>query len=87
MESLTQGEKQACDTLQGLFDMLATKFRPQVNETIKALQFRKLCRFEGKSAEEEWGHYMGQGQNCNYRDRLTTERTVYSWVEQQDHVG
>ena len=29
LESLTEGEKQACNTLQGLSDMLATKFRPQ----------------------------------------------------------
>ena len=52
LESLTEGEKQACDTLQGLCDTLAKKFRPQCNKTIKLLQFRKLCRFEGKSAEE-----------------------------------
>ena len=31
LESLTEGEKQACDTLQGLFNTLATKFRPQFN--------------------------------------------------------
>ena len=47
IESLTEGEKQACSTCQGLFDMLGTKFRPQFNETIKSLQYRKLCRFEG----------------------------------------
>ena len=51
IESLTKGEKQAYNTLQGLFDTLAAKFRPQFNETITSLQFRKLCRFEGKSAE------------------------------------
>ena len=37
IESITDAEKQACNTLQGLFDMLATKFWPQFNETIKLL--------------------------------------------------
>ena len=37
IKSLTEGEKEACNTLQGLFDTLATKFRPQFNETIKLL--------------------------------------------------
>ena len=37
VESLMEGEKQACDTLQGLIDTLAEKFRPQYNETIKSL--------------------------------------------------
>ena len=67
-ESLTEGEKQACDTLQGLFDTLATKFRPQFNETIKSLQFRKLCRFEGKSAEEWMGRWCVAAAECSYRE-------------------
>ena len=50
IENLTEAEKQACNTLQGLFDTLAKKIRPQFNETIKLLQFRKLYRFQGKSA-------------------------------------
>ena len=36
IESLTEGEKEACCTLEGLFDTLATKFMPQYNETIKS---------------------------------------------------
>ena len=51
LESLTEGEKQVCGTLQELIDILAEKFRPQYNETIKSLQFRKLCRSEGKNAQ------------------------------------
>ena len=51
LESLTEGEKWVCDTLQGLIDTLAEKCRPQYNETIKSLQFRKLCRSEGENAE------------------------------------
>ena len=55
IESLTETEKQASSTLQGLFGTLAKKFRPQFNETIKSLQFRKLYRFEGESAEDWMG--------------------------------
>ena len=55
LESLTEAEKWACNTLQGLFDALATKFKPQFSKTIKSLQFRKLCRVEGESAEEWMG--------------------------------
>ena len=44
-----------CDTLQGLFDTLSAKFKPQFNEPIKLLQFRDLYRFKGKSAEEWMG--------------------------------
>ena len=68
IESLTEGEKQACDTIQGPFDMLATKFRPQFNETIKSLQFRKLCRFKGKSAEEWMGRLCVATVECNYKE-------------------
>ena len=48
-------KKWACNTLQGLFYTLAAKFKPQFNETVKLLQFRKLCRFKSKSAEEWMG--------------------------------
>ena len=40
IETLTKAKKEACSTVEGLFDMLAIKFRPQYNETIKSLQFR-----------------------------------------------
>ena len=49
IESLTEVEKQACGTLQGLTDTLAKKFRPQYNKTIKSLQFRQLCRHDGEA--------------------------------------
>ena len=51
IESLTEGKKEVCSTLERLFKALATKFRPQFNETIKLLQFRKLYRFKGI---DEW---------------------------------
>ena len=68
IEILTEREKQACDTLQGLFDMLATKFRPQFNETMKSFQFRKLYRFEGESAEEWMGRLHVAVVEWNYRE-------------------
>ena len=37
IESITEAENQACNTLQGLLDMVATTFWPQFNETIKLL--------------------------------------------------
>ena len=57
IESLTEVEKQACGTLQGLIDTLAKKYRPQYNKTIKSLQFRQLCRHEGKMPRNGWGGY------------------------------
>ena len=68
VESLIEAEKQACNTLQGLFDTLATKFKPQFNETIKSLQFRKLYRFEGESAEEWMGRLHVTATECSYRE-------------------
>ena len=55
IKSLTEVEKQACGTLQGLIDTLAKIFGPQYNETIKSLQFRQLCRHEGENAKEWMG--------------------------------
>ena len=68
LESLTEGEKQACGTLQGLIDTLAEKFRPQYNEIIKSLQFRKLCRSEGKNPEEWMGRLHIVAVECNYKE-------------------
>ena len=68
LENLTEVEKQACNTLQALFNTLAPKFKPQFNETIKSLQFRKLHSFEGKSAEEQMGRLPMAAADCSYRE-------------------
>ena len=68
IESLTEVEKQACDTLQGLIDTLAKKFRPQYNETIKSLQFRQLCRHEGENVQEWMGRLQVVVAECNYKE-------------------
>ena len=68
LKSLTEAEKHTCNTLQGLFDTLSTKFKPQFNETIKLLQFRKLYRFKGKSTEEWMGKLRIAVAECNYKE-------------------
>ena len=79
IESLTEGEKEVCSTLEGLFDTLVTKFRPQNNETIKSLQFRKLYRFEGESIDEWMGRLCVPAAECNYReiDRQLKEQFIH----------
>ena len=42
LETLATAEKETCNTLEDLFETLLNKFKPQYNETIKSLQFRKL---------------------------------------------
>ena len=68
LESLMEGEKWACDTLQGLIDTLAEKFRPQYNKTMKSLQFRKLCKSEGENAEEWVWRLCVVAVECNYKE-------------------
>ena len=52
----------------GLFDTLSAKFQPQFNETIKLLQFRKLCRVEDESAEEWMGSLCMAAAECGYKE-------------------
>ena len=49
-------------------DTLAAKFKPQFNKTIKSLQFRKLYRFKGESAEELMGRLQITVAECNYKE-------------------
>ena len=59
--------------------MLAAKFRPQYNETIKSLQFRKLYRFEGESIDEWMGRLHVAAAECYYReiDRQLNEQFIH----------
>ena len=52
LESLTNEQKVMCSMLEGLFKTLTNKFRLHFNETIKSLQFHKLSRQDGGTAEE-----------------------------------
>ena len=59
--------------------MLATKFKPHFNETIKSLQFRKLYRLEGESAEEWMGRLWIAVVECDYKevDRQLKEQLIH----------
>ena len=79
IQSITEAEKLACNILQGLFDTLSTKFWLQFNETIKLLQFRKLCRSEDKNAEEWMGWLHMAAAECGYKeiDRQLKEQFIH----------
>ena len=79
LETLMANEKEACNILEVLFDMLATKFKPQYNKTVKFLQFRKLYRLENESADEWIGRLCVAAAECNYRelDRQLKEQFIH----------
>ena len=56
LEMLTMAEKETCNTLEGLFETLCNKFKPQYNDTIKLhYSVRKLYRNENDNVEEWMG--------------------------------
>ena len=61
-------EKETGNTLEGLFETLANKLRPQYNGTIKSLQFRKLYRFDHENVEEWMGRMCITAVECNYQE-------------------
>ena len=65
--------------LEGLFDTLATKFKPQYNKSVKSLQFRKLYRLENESTDEWMGRLHVAVAECNYRelDRQLKEQFIH----------
>ena len=78
IETLTENEKEACSTLEGLFNMLAAKFKPQYKETVKSLQFRKIYKLENESADEWMGRLHVAVAECNYKelDRQLKEQFI-----------
>ena len=65
LETLTNTEKETCNMLEGLFETLTNIFKPQYNETIKSLQFRKLYRYYDENVEELMGWVAAV--ECNYQ--------------------
>ena len=61
-------EKEKCNTIEGLFETLTKKFRPQFNKMIKSLQFHKLNRQTGENAEEWMGRLRLAAIECNYKE-------------------
>ena len=57
-----------CNTLEGLFETLTNKFKPQYNETIKSLQFRKLYRYDDENVEEWMGRLWVAAVECTYQE-------------------
>ena len=55
IELLKHAEEDTCSILEGLFKIPTNKFRPQLNETIKSLQFCKLSRQNGENTEKWMG--------------------------------
>ena len=68
LETLTNTEKETCNALEELFETLTNKFKPQYNETIKSLQFRKLYRYDDKNVEEWMGRLQVATVECNYQE-------------------
>ena len=79
LETLTVEEKTICRPLEGLFETLSNKFKLQYNETIKSLQFQKLCRKDGKNTEEWMGRLWLTAVECNYQelDRQLKEQFIH----------
>ena len=88
IKSLTEGEKERCGTLEGLFNTLATKFIPQYNQTIKSLQLRKLHRGKGKGVDEWMGRLCVGAAECGYKeiDRQLKEQFIHG-LNDKDMLG
>ena len=82
IDSLTQEEKQGCETFEGLCSTFVKKFHPAFNETVKSLQFRKLCRLDGENAEAWMGGLRVAASKCNYKecDRQMKEQFIHGLV-------
>ena len=61
-------EKEMSNTLEGLFETLSNKFKPQYNETIKSLQFRKLYQYDERNVEEWMRRLHIVAVECNYQE-------------------
>ena len=68
LEILMTTEKETCNTLEGLFETLTNKFKPQYNETIKSLKFRKLYRYDDENVEEWMGRLLVAAVECSYQE-------------------
>ena len=81
-------EKITCNTLDGLFETLNSKFRSQFNEKIRSLQFRKLCRSDNESAEEWMGRLRIAAAECSYQelDRQLKEQFIHGFND-KDMLG
>ena len=72
-------EKEKCNTIEGLCEILTNKFRPQFNKMINSLQFCKLSRQSGENAVEWMGRLKLGAIDCNYKeiDRQLKEQFIH----------
>ena len=72
-------ERETCNTLEGLFETLSNRFKPQYNETIKSLQFKKLYWYEDENVEEGMGRLCIAAVECYYQkvDRQLKEQFIH----------
>ena len=79
LETLMTAEKETCNNLEGLFETVTNKLKPQYNETIKSLQFRKLYRYDDENVEEWMGRLHIAAVECNYQEvnRQLKEQFIY----------
>ena len=68
LETLMTAEKETCNNLEGLFETLTNKFKPQYNETIKSLKFRKIYRYDDENVEEWMGRLQVAAVECSYQE-------------------
>ena len=60
--------QELCNTVDGLFDPLCTKFHLQHNQMIKPLQYCKLSRQYSAKADEWIGRLRIAVDECNYKE-------------------
>ena len=79
LETLTTAEKEKYNSLEGLFETLSNKFKPQYNKTVKSLQFRKLYHYADENVEEWMGRLHVAVVECNYQkvDRQLKEQFIH----------
>ena len=79
LETLTAAEKETCNTLEGLFETLSDKFKPQYNEMMKLLLFRKLYCHDDENVDEWMGKLHVAAVECNYQevDRQLKEQFIH----------
>ena len=68
LETLMTTEKETCNILEGLFETLTNKFKPQYNETSKTFQFRKLYKYDDGNVEGWMGRLWVAAVECNYQE-------------------
>ena len=66
LETVMTVEEEMCNTLEGLFETLSNKFKPQYNKIIRLLQFRKLYQHDEENVEEWMGRLHILAVECNY---------------------